>query len=201
MTFRTHSVMILAGTALTMLSACNKTLDFDLRGDRTLDTSAAARSASANRPEPDGRGIISYPGYQVAVARRGDTVASVAARVGADPTQLAITTAFRPEMSYARARSWRCPDASPNRWADRSSRAMPTSPRSPAQRSITRKAAMFRPRLWSPSVRAVSNLFATRSNAERPLLPSRGFTTSRSAAWRTGTALAVISPCARGNIC
>ena len=89
MTFRTHSVMILAGTALTMLSACNKTLDFDLRGDRTLDTSAAARSASANRPEPDGRGIISYPGYQVAVARRGDTVASVAARVGADPTQLA----------------------------------------------------------------------------------------------------------------
>ncbi|TNF61406.1 MAG: LysM peptidoglycan-binding domain-containing protein, partial [Rhodobacteraceae bacterium] len=35
------------------------------------------------------RGIISYPNFQVAVARRGDTLDTVAARIGADPVQLA----------------------------------------------------------------------------------------------------------------
>ncbi len=38
---------------------------------------------------PDANGVISYPGYQVAVARRGDTVGSVAARVGINPAELA----------------------------------------------------------------------------------------------------------------
>ncbi|WP_299842274.1 peptidoglycan DD-metalloendopeptidase family protein [uncultured Roseovarius sp.] len=89
MTFPTRPALALAGSALMLLSACDEPLDFDLRGGKALNTSAAARTATANRPEPDSRGIISYPGYQVAVARRGDTVASVAARVGVDPNQLA----------------------------------------------------------------------------------------------------------------
>jgi hypothetical protein len=38
---------------------------------------------------PDAQGVISYPGYQVAVARRGDTVGSVAARVGLSAQELA----------------------------------------------------------------------------------------------------------------
>ena len=45
-----------------------------------LNTSQTGGVATAPRPEPDGRGVISYPGYQVAVARRGDTIATLSLR-------------------------------------------------------------------------------------------------------------------------
>lgn len=89
MTFPKRPATVLAGTALILLTACDTPLDFDLRGGKALNTAAAARTATAERPQPDSRGIISYPGYQVAVARRGDTVASVAARTGTNAEQLA----------------------------------------------------------------------------------------------------------------
>ena len=73
-------------TALVALSACQggtnmmSDLDWDFRGgSNTLDTTEAARQATAAPPRPDANGVISYPGYQVAVARQGDTVATVAA--------------------------------------------------------------------------------------------------------------------------
>jgi murein DD-endopeptidase MepM/ murein hydrolase activator NlpD len=73
------------------LAACSGPLDIDLRGGfgNAPSTAEAARTATAQRPEPDARGIISYPGYQVAVARRGDTLAALAARIGADAGELA----------------------------------------------------------------------------------------------------------------
>lgn len=73
------------------LAACSGPLDLDLRGKigGSVDTSAAAQTATASRPRPDDRGVISYPTYQVAVARRGDTLASVADRVGLPATELA----------------------------------------------------------------------------------------------------------------
>ncbi|MFT4149233.1 MAG: peptidoglycan DD-metalloendopeptidase family protein [Paracoccaceae bacterium] len=58
-------------------------------------TADAARTATAARPQADARGVLSYPGYQVAVARRGDTVASVASRVGLNPEQLASFNALK----------------------------------------------------------------------------------------------------------
>lgn len=85
---------LMLGSALA-LSACTSSgpLDWDLRSrDSTAD---AARQATANRPSADARGIISYPDYQVAVAARGDTVASVAARVGLAPEELASTNALQ----------------------------------------------------------------------------------------------------------
>ncbi len=85
---------LLLGSALA-LSACTSTgpLDWDLRSrDNTTD---AARQATANRPSADQRGIISYPDYQVAVAQRGDSVASVAARIGLAPEELASTNALK----------------------------------------------------------------------------------------------------------
>lgn len=88
--------------AVAALSACTPTgqiqgLDWDFRGGSgVLDTTDAARQATQNRPSPDNRGVISYPGYQVAVARRGDTVASVAARVGLGPDELARYNALMP---------------------------------------------------------------------------------------------------------
>ena len=63
-----------------LLSACANApaLDWDLRSAGTgLNTSAAVREAGP-RPAADANGVISYPGYQVAVARRGDTPATVA---------------------------------------------------------------------------------------------------------------------------
>lgn len=48
-----------------------------------------ARAPTALRPEPDARGVISYPTYQVAVARRDDTVGAMAGRLGLAPDALA----------------------------------------------------------------------------------------------------------------
>jgi len=82
------------GVALTTMGAltgCDN-LDFDLRNDfgkGAPGTSDAARQATLPRPKADDRGIISYPNYQVAVARRDDTVTSVANRVGLDANELA----------------------------------------------------------------------------------------------------------------
>ncbi|WP_425039686.1 peptidoglycan DD-metalloendopeptidase family protein [Primorskyibacter sp. S187A] len=82
----------LLGTSLLALAACEgQPLDFDMRGllgDNRFDTAQAAQNATAKRPEPDDRGIISYPGYQVAVARRNDTLSTLAARIGADAAAL-----------------------------------------------------------------------------------------------------------------
>ncbi len=83
--------LLMAGAALMALTACvspQRATDWDLRGNGASTTEAAV-TATANRPVPDARGVISYPGYQVAVARQGDTVGTVATRVGVAPTQLA----------------------------------------------------------------------------------------------------------------
>lgn len=87
--------------AVLFLSACGNTaLDWDLRGGPSgLDTSEAALQATGPRPNADGRGVISYPGYQVAVARKGDTVASIASRVGLPAAELAQYNALKPEDS------------------------------------------------------------------------------------------------------
>ncbi|SDN37149.1 Murein DD-endopeptidase MepM and murein hydrolase activator NlpD, contain LysM domain [Lutimaribacter pacificus] len=82
---------LLAGAALGLAAGCQQPLDFDLRGNfgEAMSTSEAAQQAVAPRPQPDNRGVISYPGYQVAVAERGDTVVEVANRTGTDPASLA----------------------------------------------------------------------------------------------------------------
>lgn len=93
--------VVLLGASLLTLAACAgsplRELDWDLRsGTESLDTSGAARQASADRPVPDARGVISYPGYQVAVGQSGDTVASIATRVGLGPDELARYNALQP---------------------------------------------------------------------------------------------------------
>jgi murein DD-endopeptidase MepM/ murein hydrolase activator NlpD len=87
----------LLGTALLALAACEGGLDWDMRAPQSgASTTEAARQATAARPRPDERGVISYPGYQVAVARRGDTVTSVAGRVGISAGELARYNALDP---------------------------------------------------------------------------------------------------------
>jgi murein DD-endopeptidase MepM/ murein hydrolase activator NlpD len=82
--------------ALLLVSACsNSGMDWDLRSDR-LDTTGAAASAAANRSAPDSRGVISYLNYQVAVAREGDTMATVASRIGMTAGEIASFNALSP---------------------------------------------------------------------------------------------------------
>lgn len=80
--------VMMASAAVFALAACDSPIDFDLRPER-ISTAAAARQATERRPAPDNRGVISYPNYQVAVARRGDTLSDVANRVGLPPASLA----------------------------------------------------------------------------------------------------------------
>ncbi|MGV6811410.1 MAG: peptidoglycan DD-metalloendopeptidase family protein [Brevirhabdus sp.] len=90
--------ILVAGCTVLTLAACDGGLEFDMRGNMGgLDTSGAAARAVAPKPKPDARGVVSYPGYQVAVARKGDTVSEVAARVGLDARELASHNGLKPE--------------------------------------------------------------------------------------------------------
>lgn len=93
--------LFVAGSALAFIAACEQLPnDFDLRGkigDSRFDTSEAARNATANRPSPDSRGIISYPNYQVAVAQRGDTLGGLATRIGMNVADLARFNGMKPD--------------------------------------------------------------------------------------------------------
>lgn len=93
-TFNLHRFAV-SGLLLVTLSACQMP-DFDMRNGTSIDTTNAARNA-APRPEPDARGVISYPTYQVVVARPGDTVATVASRVGLSAQELATYNGLTPD--------------------------------------------------------------------------------------------------------
>ena len=83
--------------AAALVAACDGPLDYDLRGQLGgFSTAPAAQSATADRPMPDSRWLITYPSYQVAVAQRGDTVADVATRVGLTPGEVARFNGMEP---------------------------------------------------------------------------------------------------------
>jgi len=86
-------------TALALVAGCSEPLDFDLRGNLGgFSTADAARTVTADRPEPDSLGVISYPNYQVAVARQSDTVTSIANRLGLNPAQLGRFNGIDPNV-------------------------------------------------------------------------------------------------------
>ncbi|MCA8869312.1 MAG: peptidoglycan DD-metalloendopeptidase family protein [Rhodobacteraceae bacterium] len=80
------SVKVAASVSLLALAGCDTGLDI---GGYNLRDPQAPVANTAPRPEADARGVISYPNYQMAVARSGDTVASVAARIGLGGEELA----------------------------------------------------------------------------------------------------------------
>ena len=89
---RSAPLIVVSLVALFMVAACGQPLDYDLRGRGKVggfSTSTAAQGATADRPKPDSRGVITYPNYQVVVARTGDTAKSVARRLGTNGTELA----------------------------------------------------------------------------------------------------------------
>lgn len=88
-----------AGALAFALAGCDQPLDMDMRGlGGGFSTAGAAQSATAPRPTPDDRGVISYPSYQVAVAKRGDTLADVARRVDLPASDLARFNGIEPDV-------------------------------------------------------------------------------------------------------
>lgn len=96
--------LALVSVSTLVLAACDsQPLDFDLRGlNGGFSTAQAATGALADRPREDNRGVISYPNYQVAVARRGDTLRDVASRVGGDVGAIARFNAIDPDVALRR---------------------------------------------------------------------------------------------------
>jgi len=79
------------------LAGCAGGIDLDFRDlfSSDADTTQASQAPAPARPTPDARGVITYDSYQVAVARRADTVATVAQRVGIDAEELARFNGIR----------------------------------------------------------------------------------------------------------
>ena len=94
---------LMLGGAMLALAACggNSPKDWDLRGmsGGGFDTAPAAQRATLDRPAPDSRGVISYPGYQVVVAKRGDTVAGIASRLNLSASDLGRYNGIEPTAS------------------------------------------------------------------------------------------------------
>ena len=120
-----------------VLSGCGAPLDFDLRGKAGAFSTASAATAAttATRPQPDDRGVISYPNYQVAVAKRGDTLQDVAGRLGLDPDSLSQFNGVAPDVPLRRGEVI----ALPQRVAEPSpaTGAATTGPIRPAQVDVT----------------------------------------------------------------
>ena len=90
---------IASASVLALVAACDQPLDYDLRGigGGFTTADAATQVTTEPRPQPDNRGVISYPNYQVAVASRGDTITSVAQRLELDSTMLASYNGIEPD--------------------------------------------------------------------------------------------------------
>ncbi|KJZ20948.1 peptidase M23B [Loktanella sp. S4079] len=93
--------MLWTGVALTTLVACED-FDPDFRDiGNGFDTSSSV-SNLPNRPRPDDRGVISYPTYQVVVARQDDTIRGIAIRLGLDANELAEYNGIEPDVALRR---------------------------------------------------------------------------------------------------
>lgn len=86
MKYNFTKILLMYLTAFIGLFGCLGNFDLDIRDQfgGHLDTSSAANNAMPNRPDPDERGVITFPNYQVVVAKNGDRISDLAERIGAD---------------------------------------------------------------------------------------------------------------------
>ena len=93
--------LLMTGAALAALGACDN-FDADLRDiGNGFDTSRAVQDIPG-RPRPDDRGVISYPTYQVVVAKQDDTIRGIAIRLGLDVNELATYNGIEPDVILRR---------------------------------------------------------------------------------------------------
>ncbi|RMF39043.1 MAG: LysM peptidoglycan-binding domain-containing protein [Alphaproteobacteria bacterium] len=84
---RFQPTWLLAAVLPLALAACAN--DGRNPADPAAPSSPAATAPSPADARPDSRGVITYPDYQIVLARAGDTIASIAARIGLNPADLA----------------------------------------------------------------------------------------------------------------
>ncbi|EBA15268.1 LysM domain/M23/M37 peptidase [Roseobacter sp. SK209-2-6] len=100
---------------LALLAGCEGPLDYDLRGQfGGFNTTAAAQGATKTPPRPDARGLITYPSYQVAVAERGDTLASLSTRIGLPAAEVARFNGMEPGDSLRKGEVIALPRRAPD---------------------------------------------------------------------------------------
>ncbi len=87
------AVAFLLGTAL-VLSGCETAGELNPFDSGTTAPAAQPAAPTVPNAAPDSRGVITYATYQVAVARDGDTLETVAARVGTTAQALASRNAL-----------------------------------------------------------------------------------------------------------
>lgn len=92
---------IILGSALLAVAACSDGFNTDLRGNfgDSFSTTAQSTRPTEAAPTPDSRGVVSYPSYQVVLARNGDTVADVAKRIGLSGEELAKYNGVAPSTN------------------------------------------------------------------------------------------------------
>jgi LysM repeat protein len=87
------------GSTFLILVACDQPLDFDLRGlGGGFNTAGAAQQVTEVRPQADNRGVISYPNYQIVIARPGDKISDISERVGIPADELGRYNGIGPEV-------------------------------------------------------------------------------------------------------
>ncbi|MEE8453186.1 MAG: M23 family metallopeptidase [Limibaculum sp.] len=91
--FRTLAQTLTRAAAVLVIASCASTQSPD--GAATPPAAPAAPSATVSTA-PDATGIVTYDGYQAAVARSGDTVASVARRIGMSASELGAYNGLSP---------------------------------------------------------------------------------------------------------
>ncbi len=91
--FRTLAQTLTRTTAVVAIAGCASTQS----PDRAATSPAAPTAPSATvSTAPDATGIVTYDGYQAAIARSGDTVASVAQRIGMSASKLGAYNGLSP---------------------------------------------------------------------------------------------------------
>jgi murein DD-endopeptidase MepM/ murein hydrolase activator NlpD len=98
--FQTLARTVVQATALLAIASCGSTQSPDraaveIKGSDPAAAAPAAPAAPASTV-PDARGIVIYDGYEAAVARSGDTVASVARRIGLSASELGAYNGLSP---------------------------------------------------------------------------------------------------------
>ena len=92
-----YTSLILLSFAL--LAACDGNTTLTSINDKIDKPPALPKTKTFERPAADDNGVITYPNYQIAVAKKYDTVRSMANRVGIPTEKLASYNGLKPQAT------------------------------------------------------------------------------------------------------